>query len=100
MPETSLKVLEASKRFHGQHELLLPAELQARLLLNDIPGILDCLKSLMTMNYKPQITRQLVLKTLFAEGHKKDFFNFYRDNELSWETLEAFWQKPEFTQSA
>lgn len=100
MPETALKVIEASKRNHNNQQLTLPVELQAHIMLNDLTNAYRCLQSLEEAQYLPSFTRKLKLKILFAEGQQNKFQKLRQSTDPDWKSLQQHWEKNKLVKSA
>ena len=75
MPDTALKVIEAAKKNHGNPTLVIPEQIQAKLMLNDIQGCIPLLDDLSKQNFMPQAARAFISRCLYAEGHIEEFMN-------------------------
>ncbi|SMF33363.1 hypothetical protein [Pseudobacteriovorax antillogorgiicola] len=75
MPDTALKVIEAAKKNHGNPNLVIPEQIQAKLMLNEVDQCIPLLKELMKANYMPKTAKVFLSRCLYAEGHVEDFMN-------------------------
>ena len=54
MPDTALKVIEATKKNHGNPALILPEQIQAKLMLNEVSECVPLLKELVDRKFMPK----------------------------------------------
>ena len=75
MPGTALKVIAAAKKNHDNPKILVPEEVQAHLMLNDVGSCIPLLRDLMEAKFMPDTANQFISRCLYAEGHIEDFMD-------------------------
>lgn len=73
MPETALKVLSAARKNHGSVPLLFPDQIQAHLMLNQVPECIPLLETLVRENYSGRQAQIFLARCLYAEGYQNRF---------------------------
>ena len=93
MPSTALKIINATKKNHGNPAMLIPEHIQALVMLNEIDQCIPLLEELLRQHYLPEIVQRFLSRCHFAEGHTEEFLASVENKKDSIHNYNVVWQR-------
>ena len=91
MPETALKVIAAAKRNHGNPNLLIPEQIQAKIMLNQVEDCIPLLQTLIDADFLPETAKAFLSRCMYAEGHVEGFMNSIGHRVVPFDQFKQAW---------
>ncbi len=93
MPETSLKILGATRKNFGNPRLLFPDQIQAHLMLNQVKESIPLLEAMVREDYARKSAQTYLARCLYAEGHLERFQKVIENQILMADDFKNRWNK-------
>ncbi len=93
MPETSLKILGATRKNFGNPRLLFPDQIQAHLMLNQVKESIPLLEAMVREDYSRKSAQIFLARCLYAEGHLERFQKVIENQILAADDFKNRWNK-------
>ena len=93
MPETAMKIVEAAKKNLGNPILMIPEQVQALLMLNDIKACIPLLETMVEANYMPERAKDFLSRCYYAEGQVGGFINAIGHKRAKYNEFHDVWHK-------
>jgi hypothetical protein len=100
MPETALKIIEATRKNHDDPQVIVPEQIQALLMLNRVNECIPLLQAMRAANFMPQVASKFLMRCLLAEGYNRRFEQLAAMDRHSIEQYQQDWSKHQLNQSA
>ncbi len=93
MPGTALKIVAAARKNHGNPSLIIPEQIQALVMLNEIDQCIPLLKDLIAAKYIPSTAQDFLIRCLYAEGYSTEFLTCINHEQSLLDQFRLAWNR-------
>ena len=93
MPATALKIIRVAKKNHGHPTIIVPEEVQALLMLNQVERCIPLLRELTEAKYMPEMAKSFLIRCQYAEGYLDDFMKEIKEEPDKISQFKSSWHR-------